>query len=388
MLDTLKHYRDVHGDDMIAAIEGEHSPWRALGGKIDKGTLKVSFPGGSRIQPFPAAAHNAQAARGLRPDAVLIDEGDDVSPHVVHAVCTPWFTPAWSLGMVVVAGTPRKGRYGLLYLAHSLGLSDKPEHASYNTVHATYRDCLGHGPGLVAPEAIEQARATTPGPIFHREWEANFDSAEGLVYDGWDEAFHVRRPPDGATPNDTIVGVDWGYVDPSVLLMFDLYGHGNDAQAYLTEEHYATGRTQDQLIEVARGIQERRPRATWFADPSEPASIEALRQKAHVNIRKADNRIDQGVAAVANLLHIRGDVDAETGKDSRWARLYVSPECEHTRREFVSYRRKADPRDPDQYTEDIVDKDNHAMDAARYALFGHFGMPGRSGIIIGNSPLG
>ena len=92
-------------------------------------------------------------------------------------------------------GTPRRGRYGLLYALHSLG---KSEAENYHTVHATYRDC----PETVDPETVTDAKANTPPEIFRREWECDFDSAEGLVYGLFDEAFHVRKPRPDAHYND------------------------------------------------------------------------------------------------------------------------------------------------------------------------------------------
>jgi hypothetical protein len=53
----------------------------------------------------------------------------------------------------------------------------------------------------------------------------------------------------------------------------------------------------------------------------------------------------------------------------------VAPCCANGIREISEYRRKRDPQDPDRYLEAIEDKNNHAMDADRYALFAQFGKP-------------
>ena len=64
----------------------------------------------------------------------------------------------------------------------------------------------------------------------------------------------------------------------------------------------------------------------------------------------------------------------------QWAKLYVSPHCENTIKELRTYRRKRDPRDRESFMDAIEDRNNHAMDALRYALFSQFGEPPRTRI--------
>jgi phage terminase large subunit len=61
----------------------------------------------------------------------------------------------------------------------------------------------------------------------------------------------------------------------------------------------------------------------------------------------------------------------------RFARLHISPTCPNTIREFGLYRRKRDPRNREAFLDDIEDRNNHAMDAIRYAIFNRFGGPDR-----------
>lgn len=362
LMDTLKHFKDVHA----AHIEDELSDtWSFLGGRLDKTRWRITFPGGSWIQPFPATDHNSKHGRGVRCDAVLVDECDDVDTEVFHSVAVPWFSEPHSLKMRVVGGTPRRGRHGLLYNIHRLGLSD--EYPSYSTFHATHADC----PETVDPKAVEDARATTPASIFRREWLADFDSAEGLVYDLFTESFHIRVPERHAHFTEVLVGVDWGYADPGVFIVIGVTGHGADAQCWLIEEHYQRNRVLGWWTDLAREIKQRYPDAKWIADPSQPASIETLRRDASININKGDNRVEQGVFCVADKLMIQGD------SGQQWAKLYISPHCKETIRELRTYRRKRDPRDRESFLDAIEDRNNHSMDALRYALFSRFGEPPR-----------
>jgi hypothetical protein len=135
---------------------------------------------------------------------------------------------------------------------------------------------------------------------------------------------------------------------------------------------YEPGQVLSWWTERTREIHERYPKAKWFADPSQPASIETLRREAGINIVKADNTLEQGIACVADKLVIRGQTN------DRWTRLYVDPSCTNTIREFLSYKRKRDPHDQDRFLEQIVKRDDNCMGSARYCLFGYFGLPPRT----------
>ena len=366
LMDTLKHFRDVHAQAMLNELAGD---WSFLGGKVNRSTLRVEFPGGSWLQPFPAAEHTSKAARGIRCDVALLDECDDILESVLAGVAIPWFSAPWSLRMTLLAGTPRKGRQGLLYKMHEHGLSGDPDFAHVHTFPATYLDC----PETVDPKAVEKARREMLPAVFRREWECDFDAAEGLVYDMWEDAFHVRRPPIGVHYNKVVVGVDWGYRDPAIILVAGIVGHGLDATAYALSEYCRRGASLTELIEEARAIQQDFPNAHWYADPSNPANIAAFKRDAGVNIEGADNKIDQGVARVSDLLFVR---TFETdGSSHREAHLYVAPECKNLRTEMVQYRRKALKANPDEYGDEIVDKANHSCDALRYLCIGAFGFP-------------
>lgn len=356
LMPTLKQFKDVHG----ISIERENAEdWARLGGKLDKTTWRISFPDGSWIQPFPAELANSRRARGLRADVVISDETDDIDKSVFESVARPWFSEPFSLKIRLCGGTPTRGRHGLLYQLHAAGLSRDPKDARYHTFHATYRDA----PETVDADEVEDARAHSVPATFAREWECDFDAAEGLVYP-FDEDFHVRTPDQGVRFTEYIVGVDHGWTDAGVFLRIGIQGHGRDATAWVLSEVYQTEKPGSWWDEQARKFQG----ATFYCDPSRPDRIRDLQSRGMVTARGAENDIDTGVARVAELLFRR---DPENGNE--FARLYVHPSCVNTIREFKSYRRKKDQREADRFTDEIEDRNNHAMDALRYALVGRFG---------------
>lgn len=377
LLPTLKQFKDIYGADIVQDLNGD---WGFLGGKIDRSTWQIDFPGGSWVKPFPAAEHSSRTALGMRCDAFFLDEQDHIYTGVYDAVAIPWISAAWSLGIVVGGGTPRRGRYGLHFRQYRNGelgarirAGEKVEGiddataaqlAKCYSFFATWRDAP-----QVRPEAVAQARATTPRAIFQREWEHNFDSAEGLVYgDVWNERFHVRAPPEDVVWSEFLTSGDKGYEDPGVLLLAGKLGHGADSTLWILDEVYRQHKTADWWCsELGKWVSEFGPRKLYF-DPSAADWKASFRAACGVSTPDVDNSIDEGVDAVANMLLERDD-GAEP-----YARLYIHPRCVNLIRELNMYRRRADPKDPDRYTDDIVDKDNHGPDALRYMVAGHFGL--------------
>lgn len=364
LMPTFKACRDIHGD-LTEEELGPTGQWGWLDGRINHTNWRIRFGGGSWIQWF--GTREANSARGLRCDLVTMDEADDIDPSVLDSIVRPWFSEPWSLKMLLIGGTPRRGRHGLLYREHRFGLSGDP---SAHSFHATYLD---------APETVDQGyilkvKAKTPPTIFRREYLCDFDSAEGLVYDIFEEGFHIRTPDPRIIWSEILVGVDHGYEDPGAFIVIGIAGGGADAVCHILEEVYEQHRTETWWIERAKEIRARYPRARWFADPSRPDRIRGLAEGAHVRFEPAKNPIEDGVAAVADRLVQRLDPTDRAGK-RRAARLYISPRCSSTIAEFRTYRRRRDPRDLERVLDTPEDRNNHAMDALRYAIFTRFGTP-------------
>lgn len=371
LMPTLKQFKDVHWSGIVEALIG--GEWAWLGARLDRQSGQIRFPGGSSIRPFPANEYNARTALGLRTDVLVIDECDDVPAHVYDAVAMPWLSEPWSLAMQIIAGTPNKGRHGLWWRTHQQGvlgakirrgepneLDGDPDGqralATVYTFRATYKDA----PENVGPAAVAKAKATTLPATFRREWEADPDAGEGLIYP-FDETFHVRQPPPLSSFREFIVGQDHGWVDAAVLLLGGIQGHGNDATLWILNEWYESECPNH--IWNERAIEWRF--AKFWPDPSRPDRINDLRS-AGLSVGETDNDIAGGISRVADLLFIR-----PLESDERYARLYVAPGCLNTIREFGLYRRKKNP--DGTFSETPEDKNNHAMDALRYMAVGRFG---------------
>lgn len=358
LMPTLEQFRKVHLPLMLSEIEGE---WKFLGLKLNKSSLRLEAPGGSWMQVVSAEA--AEGARGIRCDDVDVDECDDIEPSIIDAITNAWFTEPFSYRRMLLGGTPKRGRYGLLYRAVRKWPSDAELAADHFGFHCTSYDAPNH----VDRNYIDRLKAKTAPAIFRREYLCDFDSAEGLVYDIFKEDFHVREPNKQVRFTMYLVGQDWGYEDPGVQIVFGVQGHGKDATVWALEETVAQHKTIDYWAENTKRLYNAYGRKgipmRWFADPSRPDSIAAINERVPgVNIVPAQNAIDDGVACVADKMLIRERRDEATNAVlSREARFYVSPKCREYIAELGLYRRKRDSRDHERVLDAIEDKNNHCL---------------------------
>lgn len=363
LMPTRKQFADVHGRLFAEENEGD---WAQLGGKLNRTTYQIEFPGGSWIAPFPASDHGSKRALGMRCDVVVCDEADDIDIGVFDTVVRPWFSEPWSLKIRATSGTPRRGRNGLLWARRVAGRDQaKPR---YHSIHATYRD----NPEIVDSTEVDDARANTLRATFEREWECNFDSGEGLVFPDFDESFHVRQPPPMDSFSEFHVGMDHGTEDPGVLLLCGIQGHGKDATVWLLDEWYETN--------VRNHVWDTRALAWKFGkfwpDNSRKDRVDDLRALG-LDVGETDRgpgSVLAGVDRVADLLFIRTRETMGPAFQpivTRYSRMYVSPKCVNTIREFGLYRRKKNP--DGTFDDEPHDKDNHAMDCCRYVALGRFG---------------
>ncbi|HEY3495264.1 MAG TPA: terminase large subunit [Polyangiaceae bacterium] len=339
-----------------------------------------------------------------------MDEVDDIDAEVYDSVAIPWMSEPWSLGMELAAGTPTRGRHGLWFrmlqagklaerfregqltrdevlampstqaaveVVRSLPEESRPadpeefalqRFRDQYAFHATYRDA----PETVSAIAVANARIRTPESTFKREWEADPDAGEGLVY-AFNEDFHVREAPPLSSFSEILIGIDHGWEDPGVFLHCGLFGHGNDAALWVFGEQYEPAIANSVWNERALAW---KGRARLFPDGSRPDRVNDFQSLGLdvCNVDRGPGSILAGIARVADMLHIRQIEQMGPAFQpiiERRARLYVDPRCVNTIREFGTYRRSKNP--DGTFDERPEDKNNHAMDALRYVCLGRFG---------------
>ena len=175
---------------------------------------------------------------------------------------------------------------------------------------------------------------------------------DALVFKG---KFEIRA---FETPREArfYFGADWGFSrDPSVLIRCFIEGDTLfiDQEAYgvqvdiddLARRQGEPGRSMFDEIEGAR-------RWPIYADSARPETISYVAQRGF-NIAPAEKwagSIEDGIAFLRSF-----------------RKIVIHERCKHTAYEFQSYSYKVDTR-TEEILPKVIDKDNHCIDALRYAL--------------------
>lgn len=146
---------------------------------------------------------------------------------------------------------------------------------------------------------------------------------------------HIRR------------GLDWGYAaDPTAYVACAL----EKGRLYIFSEIYRYGIKYDPLTEAIKS--ENTLNSVIYAESADPRSNDELRARGLkiTAVKKGAGSVEHGITWLQNL-----------------AEIVIDPvTCPNTRREFCGY--ELIPDDNGGFRDEFPDKDNHSIDAVRYAL--------------------
>ncbi len=192
---------------------------------------------------------------------------------------------------------------------------------------------------------MEYDRSRDPDKYAHI-WLGQYQqNSEARVFKNW-------RIEEFERPDGTIfrLGADWGFsVDPSVLIRSSIEGNA----LYIDYEAYQIGCEIVDLPELFMSV----PNAERWpitADSARPETISHMQKHGFPKITRA----------------VKGPKSLEEGVEFlKSFDLIVHPRCIHTIDELTLYRYKTDPL-TDRVLPILEDKDNHVIDALRYACEG------------------
>ncbi len=198
-------------------------------------------------------------------------------------------------------------------------------------------------------DEFERAKATMSKPMFERRYLGLFTRLEGLVYPEFDEESHLVDPfdiPDGWVH---FGGMDFGKSNPNAILC--IAENPETKIFYVYREFYQA----ETLLSTLSQFLHRQQLSYVLADTQSAQLIMELnRYYGNKNVRPADKTKDTGIARIRGLL-AEGRLKFFRGK------------CEKTLMEIGEYHYAAP--DADGFNNDkTVDKNNHCMDALRYAF--------------------
>ncbi|MGI6048989.1 MAG: PBSX family phage terminase large subunit [Petrimonas sp.] len=219
------------------------------------------------------------------------------------------------------------------------------ENDTVSIFKTTYKDNL-----FLTKDDVERLEAETD-PYYRNVYlMGNWGVLAGAVFSNYvvedfdPEGFSVYR-----------FGLDWGFSNDEfacVKLALDLPRR----IIYICEEIYEKHLTNDQAIPKVKALV---GSGVVWCDSAEPKSITEFRYKG-INarpVKKGAGSVEQGVNFIKRF------------------KIIIHPRCPNALAEFNAYRYKED-RKTGEVLPEIVDKDNHLIDAIRYALSTDFEMKG------------
>lgn len=144
-------------------------------------------------------------------------------------------------------------------------------------------------------------------------------------------------------------GLDWGYgADPFAYVA--LHFQRNTRMVFIYYEYYKHGAKFDSISDAIK--QENKLRGIIHAESAEPRSNDELRQRGHIlqAVRKGAGSVEHGIKWLQ-------DLDC----------IVIDPNrCPNAAREFTGY--ELEPDGKGGFRDGFPDKNNHTIDAVRYAL--------------------
>ncbi len=210
-------------------------------------------------------------------------------------------------------------------------------------VQANWRD-NPHFPDVLLAE-MEYDRKRDPDKYAH-VWEgAYLQRSDAKVFRNW-SIQEFEAPADAVHR----LGADWGFAsDPSVLVRCHIIGR----KLYIDYEAYQVG---CEIVDTPALFMSVPEAEKWpmVADSARPETISHMRKNGFPKIQSA----------------VKGPKSLEEGVE--WLKSYdvvIHPRCKHVIDEFTLYSYKVDPL-TDKVLPVLADKDNHCIDAIRYACEG------------------
>jgi len=276
---------------------------------------------GGAIEFF--GADDSGKVRGPRRDILFINEGNNI----------PWET-ARGLDIRTSVFTIVDWNPVSEFWAHEYWLGEDGN--AYN--HSTYLDAQGVLPAQVVKD-IESYRDKDPN-WWNIYGLGLIGKIEGLVHPSFQQ---VDELPEGAV----FYGLDFGFAhDPTVLVKNVIVGDNVYSQQVFYDDSELTNGQIAQRMELAGVTSE-----PIFADPSEPKSIEEIRQSRY-NIREAvkgAGSVSFGIKRVNQFYQHWAKDSVECIKEQRMYRWIVD-------------------RNTGLYTDRTTHQWSHGMDARRYGV--------------------
>lgn len=322
--------------------------WRAI--KHTKQPIPTyELPDGNIIEVH--SVDDPDSVRGLTVDFVWFDEAA-VAAGDAFDIMIP--TLLASGGSMLLTTTPRgKGNwiYKKIYLKSIPPGEDGHDDTMYSPYYATVFGSTWENVDNLTEEAVRlmEEQYGKGSRFAKQEIEGGFVTYEGLVFQ-WDEDINFLAPgdmPDLKEFDHIIGGLDFGWQDPNAAVVLGY----KDGLWYALDGQYESQQPMDELANQLTVFGERYGVKVWYADSARPDSIAELHSRGIPVVAVKKPTLEDSIRMMSTFANRN--------------RFKVSHRVPWLKDEFQTYQYIEVGRKGQQTP---LDKNNHMIDASRYAL--------------------
>lgn len=366
-----KEFR-VLWDDLIIGMKFGDDPKVRKAYSVKQGNMYIELPNRSRVEVRSSDHPDTLVGEGL--DWLIVSEA---AKHA-EGIWEKYLRPALAdkRGSADFPTTPEGQNW--LYRLWQLGQNPKfVDYESWN--FPSWLNTAAFPGGLNDPEIIA-VKATTNEQYFEQEYGAKPTSFIGKILSDFDESRHVkphRFIP--AWPN--YIAFDWGFTNPFAAIEFQVSPRD---EIFVWREYYEPGKTLGQHVEVlkARENPEGYHLDMGFGDAADPAAALEMTINYVATAAEPDAKTNwrEGIDLLSSFLKDieTGNAIDEYGTPEKAPRFFIDPDCKQFIHEVNNYRQKAAPKTGTDPGDGAKKKDDHGIDALRYALMHLFKLGYRS----------
>jgi len=230
--------------------------------------------------------------------------------------------------------------------------------SNYYQLHFTLED----NP-YIEEDYKERIKNSLSGVYYKRLYLGEWSLAEGSIFDFFDKSLYViERPPCSA--HYWIVGIDYGTNNPFAAVLVGVStgipGIKSSSRMWVEDEYYwdhkATGyqKTNSEFARDLKNWLEPYSIKAMYVDPS-AAAFKVELQRLGIHPVNANNDVENGIQKMIS--------------EMKRGALLILPRCKNLIREIESY--VWDPKQAERGYDEPLKKDDHCVDALRYAVHSH-----------------
>lgn len=275
--------------------------------------------------------------KSLNLDGAALDEPVDIDEQVFLMLQGRLRARHTKHRFIVMAGNP-SGKTNWVY--QKFFESNDPNYKVFQTT--TYDNTF------LPSDYIKNMEESYDEDYTKRYLKGEWGSFEGQIYKDFSYNKHVGNFRNKKVKYH-VAGFDVGYRNPSCVLAV---GIGSDNEIYIKKEFYKDKMTHVELANEVSMMDSKFNFHRIYVDPSALDAIETMKTK-RLRVYLGNNDLDGGISKLKSMF--RNDL------------IFIDSSCKNLIKEIESYRYGKD-RFSKNLTEQPIKKNDHAVDALRYAV--------------------